>query len=461
MASNSGDGVVENLLQCSVCMESYQESGPQTPKMLPCQHSFCVECLEKISRDGRIHCPSCRKQFSIRVDELSRSFVLIQLLDTRGLSPKKDKDNVTDGNLSDLFKEKFRDSDKAKDYLSKLTEKVLRVKKFNLEEIEVATELIKTIEAFKDDKLSSEVLLTCLAVLTLPALRNKSCSNYLNLAHLLMTILTTNENLEIESKFVEFLTNIAINLSLSDNATIGNRKYVENLLSMLRGKVNARLRDATFYNLLSFLENLTAGIPSTCTNIVNAGGLTIFVELLEDSDFRSIKPVLIILSNLTDVPEICYHFLDDNCGAVECVLKLMNSSEMHISYLSAAVISRLLTIDFKEWEKLTKSLNLRNTALTNVYDCLAKWGQMESNICFHIRFKTFKPFYLLLQRYDAPPLQLFAVWTIWKCCTYSSETYQEMLIKEQGIDYLLELKQNLYVDKNVKKFAELTLNSIH
>ncbi|XP_077972371.1 protein zyg-11 homolog isoform X3 [Styela clava] len=411
MASNSGDGVVENLLQCSVCMESYQESGPQTPKMLPCQHSFCVECLEKISRDGRIHCPSCRKQFSIRVDELSRSFVLIQLLDTRGLSPKKDKDNVTDGNLSDLFKEKFRDSDKAKDYLSKLTEKVLRVKKFNLEEIEaalnciqyyripsdtsrsiqitatkfvmqlisaggervtvhllseVATELIKTIEAFKDDKLSSEVLLTCLAVLTLPALRNKSCSNYLNLAHLLMTILTTNENLEIESKFVEFLTNIAINLSLSDNATIGNRKYVENLLSMLRGKVNARLRDATFYNLLSFLENLTAGIPSTCTNIVNAGGLTIFVELLEDSDFRSIKPVLIILSNLTDVPEICYHFLDDNCGAVECVLKLMNSSEMHISYLSAAVISRLLTIDFKEWEKLTKSLNLRNTALTNV-----------------------------------------------------------------------------------------------
>nr|XP_039264279.1 protein zyg-11 homolog [Styela clava] len=462
MASNSGDGVVENLLQCAVCMESYEESGPRTPKMLPCQHSFCVDCLRNISRAGRIQCPSCRKQFSIPVDELSRSFVLIQLLDTIGSSPRND--NVTEANLSNLLKEKFRDSDKAKEYLSKLTEKILRLEMFKSEEIEaalsciqyyripsdtsrsiqitatkfvmnsisvggegvtvhllseVATELIKTIETFKDDEFSSEVLLTCMAVLALPAMENKSFINYLNLAHLLMTILTTNKN-ELESKFVEFLTNIsARKLSQSDIASIGNKKYVENLLSMLRRKMNTRSRDAIFYNLLSLLAYLTAETPSTCTNIVNAGGITVFAQLLEDNDPVSNKRVLMNLSNLTDVPEICYHFLDGNSGAVECLLKLMNSDEIHISYLSAAVISRLLTIDFREWEKLTKWPNLRNTALINVYNCVLEWGQRASNICDQINFVSFKPFYSLLQRYDAPPLQLFAVWTISKCCSDS------------------------------------------
>ncbi|XP_039263737.2 protein zyg-11 homolog B-like isoform X3 [Styela clava] len=502
MASNNGDDVVENLLQCAVCMESYEESGPQTPKMLPCQHSFCVQCLKNISRAGRIHCPSCREQFSIPVDELSRSLVLIQLLDTRGSSPGRH--NVTDASL---LKEKFRDFDKAKEYLSKLTEKILRIKMFNLEEIEaalnciqyyripsddrsrsiqitatkflmysisfgggavtvhllseVATELIKTMEAFKDDKLSSEVLLLCLTILALPAMMSKSGFNNLDLAHLLMTILTTNQNSELEQKIVEFLPDISRKLSRSDNANIGNRKYVKNLLSILRKKMSMKLRDATFYNLLSLLMCLTDETPSTCTNIVNAGGLAIFAELLEDKDINLIKEVLINLSNLTEVPEICYHFLDGNSGAVDCLLKLLISDELHISYCAAAVISRLLTIDFKEWEKLTKSPNLRNRALINMYNCVMKWGQEASLICFHIKFISFKPFYSLLQKYDAPPLQLFAVWTIWKFCSYSSEIYQEMLIKEQGIDYLLELKQNLYVDKNVKKFAELTLKLIH
>ncbi|XP_077972367.1 protein zyg-11 homolog B-like isoform X4 [Styela clava] len=467
MASNNGDDVVENLLQCAVCMESYEESGPQTPKMLPCQHSFCVQCLKNISRAGRIQCPSCREQFSTSVDELSRSLVLIQLLDTRGSSPRRN--NVTDANLSILLKEKFRDPDNAKEYLSKLIEKILRVKKFNLEEIEavlnciqyyripsdksrsiqiiatkfvmysisfgggavtvhllseVATELIKTMGVFNDDKLSSEVLLLCLAVLALPAMMNKSSFSNLDLAHLLMTILTTNQNSGIERKFVEFLTNIPRKLSRSDNAIIGNRKYVENLLSILRKKTNTSSRDATFYNLLALLTSLTDETPSTCTNIVNAGGLRIFAELLEDNDPRSNKGVLMNLNNLTEVPEICYHFLNGNSDAVECLLKFMNSDEIH-------------------------------------YNCVMEWSQRPSVICFYVSYRSFKPFYPLLQRYDAPPLQLFAVWTIWEFCSFSSDTYQEMLIKEQGIDYLLELNQNLYVDKNVKKFAELTIKLIH
>ena len=33
-------------LRCSVCLDDFKD-----PKVLPCSHTFCKHCLEKISRD--------------------------------------------------------------------------------------------------------------------------------------------------------------------------------------------------------------------------------------------------------------------------------------------------------------------------------------------------------------------------------------------------------------------------
>ncbi|XP_041366991.1 RING finger protein nhl-1-like [Gigantopelta aegis] len=51
-------GQIEQLLTCSVCLDRYK-----TPKLLPCQHTFCQQpCLEGLvdRRTGMIRCPECR-----------------------------------------------------------------------------------------------------------------------------------------------------------------------------------------------------------------------------------------------------------------------------------------------------------------------------------------------------------------------------------------------------------------
>ena len=54
-------GLLE-LIKCPICLEIYAD-----PRMLPCQHSFCLCCLERLaesdSRWGR--CPQCRQLFRI------------------------------------------------------------------------------------------------------------------------------------------------------------------------------------------------------------------------------------------------------------------------------------------------------------------------------------------------------------------------------------------------------------
>ena len=57
--------LLDNLLEeasCSVCSETGFE-----PKVLPCLHSFCLPCLNKILRTNGCHyirCPECREKFS-------------------------------------------------------------------------------------------------------------------------------------------------------------------------------------------------------------------------------------------------------------------------------------------------------------------------------------------------------------------------------------------------------------
>ena len=46
--------------ECAVCFEEYD-----TPKLLPCTHTFCLKCLEKLEQNKRIICPTCNKRHKV------------------------------------------------------------------------------------------------------------------------------------------------------------------------------------------------------------------------------------------------------------------------------------------------------------------------------------------------------------------------------------------------------------
>ena len=45
---------------CPVCFEIYHREGDRCPKLLPCTHTVCVQCLEKLLCKDRVQCPECR-----------------------------------------------------------------------------------------------------------------------------------------------------------------------------------------------------------------------------------------------------------------------------------------------------------------------------------------------------------------------------------------------------------------
>ncbi|XP_035698704.1 tripartite motif-containing protein 2-like [Branchiostoma floridae] len=76
----TSDDFDELFLTCSICMRHFQD-----PRVLPCLHTFCRECLqERAAKQQPLECPTCRTQVSLPdqgVDGLKTNFYVNNLLD--------------------------------------------------------------------------------------------------------------------------------------------------------------------------------------------------------------------------------------------------------------------------------------------------------------------------------------------------------------------------------------------
>ena len=78
----------QNNLTCPVCYQLFKD-----PKYLPCYHSYCEGCLEKMQVQSKIICPECRKEAKVPaggVKELATNFFINRLVDDLILKKKVD-----------------------------------------------------------------------------------------------------------------------------------------------------------------------------------------------------------------------------------------------------------------------------------------------------------------------------------------------------------------------------------
>ena len=65
---------LDYLKECPVCQEDFTD-----PKVLPCDHSFCQDCLDQIKKGNSIKCPVCNVVHNVTT--VKRNFRLMQFLD--------------------------------------------------------------------------------------------------------------------------------------------------------------------------------------------------------------------------------------------------------------------------------------------------------------------------------------------------------------------------------------------
>jgi len=101
---------IADFLECSICFEQLDEKS----RVLPCQHTFCLDCLAIIvETKGHLQCPECRSDFpNLQISSLPRNVLLVRILEGLKSSRCGSRRGSADGNLSsqNLKQQKSRDS---------------------------------------------------------------------------------------------------------------------------------------------------------------------------------------------------------------------------------------------------------------------------------------------------------------------------------------------------------------
>ena len=86
-----------DLFECSVCFNDMLE---RSPRIVPCLHSFCTECLQQLINNNKINCPTCREVTELKsndVKELKVNFNLHQMKEQMEGQKEKEQEKPLPG----------------------------------------------------------------------------------------------------------------------------------------------------------------------------------------------------------------------------------------------------------------------------------------------------------------------------------------------------------------------------
>ena len=93
---SSADKELDDMTECCICTEVFTD-----PRVLPCIHTFCLQCLLNYGRDKQpgdsMDCPLCRKDFTVPDDGLAgtqKNFFMEKLLHVRKLSAGQEAQHI-------------------------------------------------------------------------------------------------------------------------------------------------------------------------------------------------------------------------------------------------------------------------------------------------------------------------------------------------------------------------------
>ena len=76
-----------DITECPVCFEEFED-----PKLLPCNHTLCLECLENVRKEKSLTCPMCNSKHDVAdrgVVAFSDNPHVTQLIANRKVGPSE------------------------------------------------------------------------------------------------------------------------------------------------------------------------------------------------------------------------------------------------------------------------------------------------------------------------------------------------------------------------------------
>uniref|UniRef100_A0A671NM25 Protein zyg-11 homolog n=1 Tax=Sinocyclocheilus anshuiensis TaxID=1608454 RepID=A0A671NM25_9TELE len=160
-----------------------------------------------------------------------------------------------------------------------------------------------------------------------------------------------------------------------------------------------------------------------------------------------------IQNNIAEVGELHGELMVQSF--LDHIRSLLHSPEVEVSYFAAGILAHLTSRGEKVW---TLDLSLRNTLLEQLHSAILKWPSPE---CEMVAYRSFNPFFPLLECFQTPGVQLWAAWAMQHVCSKNAGRYCSMLLEEGGLQQLEAVRSHPKTHSDVLRLAESILDSLH
>lgn len=313
--------------------------------------------------------------------------------------------------------------------------------------------LLEAMKAFPNHQ---QLQKNCLLSLCSDRILQEVPFNRFEAAKLVMQWLCNHEDQNMQRMAVAIISILAAKLSTEQTAQLGAELFiVKQLLHIVRQKTCQGTVDATLKFTLSALWNLTDESPTTCRHFIENQGLELFIKVLESfpSESSIQQKVLGLLNNIAEVGELHGELMVQSF--LDHIRSLLHSPEVEVSYFAAGILAHLTSRGEKVW---TLDMSLRNTLLEQLHSAILKWPTPE---CEMVAYRSFNPFFPLLECFQTPGVQLWAAWAMQHVCSKNAGRYCSMLLEEGGLRQLEAVMSHPKTHGDVLRLAESILDSLH
>uniref|UniRef100_A0A671NLG4 Protein zyg-11 homolog n=1 Tax=Sinocyclocheilus anshuiensis TaxID=1608454 RepID=A0A671NLG4_9TELE len=294
------------------------------------------------------------------------------------------------------------------------------------------------LEAMKTFPNHQQLQKNCLLSLCSDRILQEVPFNRFEAAKLVMQWLCNHEDQNMQRMAVAIISILAAKLSTEQTAQLGAELFiVKQLLHIVRQKTCQGIVDATLKFTLSALSHLKISL--------------FFKSFPSESSIQ--QKILGLLNNIAEVGELHGELMVQSF--LDHIRSLLHSPEVEVSYFAAGILAHLTSRGEKVW---TLDLSLRNTLLEQLHSAILKWPSPE---CEMVAYRSFNPFFPLLECFQTPGVQLWAAWAMQHVCSKNAGRYCSMLLEEGGLQQLEAVRSHPKTHSDVLRLAESILDSLH
>ncbi|XP_041658329.1 protein zyg-11 homolog [Cheilinus undulatus] len=252
-------------------------------------------------------------------------------------------------------------------------------------------------------------------------------------ATLVINWLSNHEDPTLQRMAVAVISILVAKLSTEETAQLAKDiSIMKQLLAIVQQKAMVGVVDSTLKFALSALWNLTDEMPTAARNFIECQGLELYEEVLESyyTEPSIQQKVLGLLNNIAEVEELQSDLMEEDL--LEHILSLLQDSQMEVGvrYFAGGILAHLAS----RVEAWSLDEELRSAVLDQLHASIMTWTQLEREM---VSYRSFSPFFRLLQTGQPSGVQLWAVWAIHLVCSQNTSHYSSML-EQEGVTELLK-----------------------